>query len=83
LARVAARNLSVIMRALFKIGTPRGLQGHLAMLSASLLARLRVLSAILRLPLVAAGGRLVLPRTSIILSMVLQNRQICASSTGC
>jgi hypothetical protein len=27
LMRVAARNLSVIMRALFNIGTPRGLQG--------------------------------------------------------
>jgi IS5 family transposase len=83
LARVAARNLSVIMRALFNIGTPRGLQGRLAMLSASILALLRAPSAVLRLPFVAAGERLMLPRTSTIPSRVWQHRPICASSTGC
>jgi transposase len=47
LMRVAARNLSVIMRALFNIGTPRGLQG----LGARLLALvLRLYTLLVSLP---------------------------------
>lgn len=41
LMRVAALNLGVIMRALFSIGTPRGMQGTMTQLIAALLAFIR------------------------------------------
>ena len=46
LMRVAACNLSVIMRALFKIGTPRGLQGMIGRVRALLFSLLALLSAL-------------------------------------
>ena len=51
LMRVAARNLGIIMRALFKVGTPRALQGlgaHLLTLIARLFTMLSSLRSLLR-----------------------------------
>ena len=51
LMRVAARNLGIIMRALFNVGTPRALQGlgaHLLMLISRLCATLSSLRSLLR-----------------------------------
>lgn len=82
-ARVAARNLSVIMRALFKVGTPRGLQGRFPTLSAALLGLVGALRCILRLPQVVVGDSVPVRFISIIPRRPRQSPQVCVSSTGC
>jgi len=83
LMRAAARNLSVIMRALFQSGTPRGLQGRLATLSAAFLAFITALSHF-RWPRRAAVNE---PRRLSQCARVLlddsPNRPFGAFSTGC
>ena len=50
LVHIAAFNLSLLMRKLVGVGTPRGLQGRLAALWAALIALLDAVVALMRLP---------------------------------
>ncbi|MGH8132433.1 MAG: transposase [Steroidobacteraceae bacterium] len=83
LIRVAARNLAVIMRAVFNIGTPRGLQGLGARLRMLILrpctllwsVRLRMRRVHLLAPYVVAPGSTV--------GGSLRAAAITSSSTGC